>query len=103
MGGLDSKVALITGAASGLGKATATRFSEEGAKIIVANIDKAAGQEVARSLKDGFFVQADVTEADSAQAVVEAVKEHYGQLDILVNNAGIDGDQAPTAEASLEN
>ena len=103
MGRLDSKVALITGAASGLGKAIATRFAEEGAKIVVADTDKAAGQEVAGSLEDGFFVQADVTEAASVQAVVEAAKEHYGQLDILVNNAGSDGDQAPTAKASLEN
>ena len=103
MGRLGSKVALITGAGSGLGKAIAKRFAEEGAKVVVADIDETAGQEVAGSLENGFFVQVDVTKADSVQAMVEAAKGHYGQLDILVNNAGIDGDQAPTAEATLEN
>ncbi len=103
MGRLDSKVALVTGAASGLGKAIATRFAEEGAKVVIADVDEEKGREVADSLADALFVQVDVTKADSVQAMVGAAKDHYGQLDILINNAGIDGEQAPTAEASLEN
>ena len=103
MGRLGGKVALITGAASGLGKAIATRFAEEGAKVIIADMDEAKGREVAHSLEDALFVHVDVTQADSVQAAVETAKERYAQLDILVNNAGVDGDQAPTAEASLEN
>ena len=103
MGRLGGKVALITGAASGLGKAIATRFAEEGAKVIIADMDEAKGREVAHSLEDALFVHVDVTQADSVQAAVETAKDRYAQLDILVNNAGVDGDQAPTAEASLEN
>ena len=103
MGRLGGKVALITGAASGLGKAIATRFAEEGAKVVVADVDEEKGREVARSLEDALFVHVDVTQADSVQAAVETAKDRYAQLDILVNNAGVDGDQAPTAEASLEN
>ena len=103
MSRLADKVALITGGASGLGKAMAQRFGEEGAKVVVADVDEEKGQEVVSSLENGLFVEVDVTKAESVEAMVDKTVEHFGRLDILVNNAGIDGEQAPTAKSSLDN
>ena len=103
MARLAEKVALITGGASGLGKAIAQRFDEEGAKVVVADVDEEKGQEVASALENGLFVEVDVTKPESVEAMVKQAVEHFGRLDILVNNAGIDGEQAPTAKSTLEN
>ena len=103
MSRLENKVALITGGASGLGAAIAKRFSEEGARVAVADLNEEKGREVASSLQDGLFIQVDVTDAASVEAMVKQTTERFGRLDILVNNAGIDGEQAPTAASSLEN
>lgn len=100
---LKGKVALITGAASGLGRACAERFAQEGARVVVADIQEEAGKEVAQALPEGRFVKVDVTDPASVEAMIAETVQYYGRLDILFNNAGIDGEQAPTAESTLEN
>jgi len=96
MGRLVGKVAFITGGGGGIGRATAERFAEEGAKVIVADIDQTAGEAAAGSARerasncggDAHFVHCDVTERISVQAAVQATIARYGKLDILHNNAG---------------
>jgi NAD(P)-dependent dehydrogenase (short-subunit alcohol dehydrogenase family) len=100
---LKGKVALITGAASGLGRACAECFAREGAQVVVADIQEEAGKEVAQALPEGWFVKVDVTDPASVEAMIAETVRHYGRLDILFNNAGIEGEQAPTAESTLEN
>lgn len=94
MGQLDGRVALITGAARGFGRAIAERFAEEGASLALNyRASKSGCEEVAeRVLKDGggaITVQADVTDTGAVDAMVKAVLAEFGQVDILVNNAGI--------------
>ena len=88
MGRLDNKVAIITGAASGIGRATALRFAEEGARVVVADLNEAEGAELAASIK-GTFVAVNVSNEASVIAMYERVVEVYGGVDILFNNAGI--------------
>jgi len=88
MGRLDNKVAIITGAASGIGRATAVRFAAEGAKVVVADLADEAGAALAAAL-GGLYVHVDVADEDSVQAMFAATVEAYGGLDILFNNAGI--------------
>ncbi|XP_019428643.1 PREDICTED: short-chain dehydrogenase reductase 3a-like isoform X3 [Lupinus angustifolius] len=93
---LQDKVALITGAASGIGKATATEFINNGAKVILADIQQQIGQETAKELgPNATFIMCDVSnESDVSRAVDFAVSEH-NQLDIMYNNAGIIGSNPP--------
>lgn len=87
---LQNKVALITGAAAGIGKATAERFIEEGASVVIADLNDADGQALADSLGDkASYYHVNVAEAESVQPWVAAVLEQHGRIDILVNNAGI--------------
>jgi NAD(P)-dependent dehydrogenase (short-subunit alcohol dehydrogenase family) len=88
MGRLDNKVAIITGAASGIGRATALRFAAEGAKVVVADLNEAEGAELATSL-GGTFVAVNVANEASVIAMYERVVEVYGGVDVLFNNAGI--------------
>jgi 3-oxoacyl-[acyl-carrier protein] reductase len=81
---LKNKIAIITGAASGFGAGIARRFSEEGADVVVADIDSAAGERIAREV-EGKFVHADVTKGDDWGKLVRAAGD---KLDIVVNNAG---------------
>jgi NAD(P)-dependent dehydrogenase (short-subunit alcohol dehydrogenase family) len=87
-GRLEGKVAVITGAASGIGRASARRFAAEGAHVVVADLDEAGGKAQAEEI-DGLFVRADVTDADDVQAMYDAAIERFGGLDVLFNNAGI--------------
>jgi NAD(P)-dependent dehydrogenase (short-subunit alcohol dehydrogenase family) len=102
MGKLQDKIAIITGAASGLGQGIAELFAQEGAKVVVADIQEDAGKQLADEL-GGMFVQVDVTDPASVEAMIQSVVDRYERIDILVNNAGIDGQQAITADSSLEN
>jgi 3-oxoacyl-[acyl-carrier protein] reductase len=87
---LKDKVTLITGGAAGIGKATALRFAEEGAKVIIFDVNEGAGQNTRISLgDDGAFFKVDVTDRQAVGAVIDGVVEKYGRLDVLVNNAGV--------------
>lgn len=88
MGRLDNKVAVITGAASGIGRATALRFAAEGAKVVVADIDEATGTKLAGEI-GGTYVHVDVADEASVEALYAKTSETYGGIDVLFNNAGI--------------
>jgi len=93
MNTLKDKVALITGGASGIGRATAMLFAREGAAVVIADINTEAGQAVEQEIKTAggkaLFVACDVTQARDCQQAVEATVTAFGGLDILFNNAGI--------------
>lgn len=90
---LQDKVAIITGAASGMGAEEARLFAKEGAKVVIADVVDEDGRAVARQIEDSggqaIYIHADVTSAESWQALVNQTVEQYGGVDILVNNAGI--------------
>jgi NAD(P)-dependent dehydrogenase (short-subunit alcohol dehydrogenase family) len=88
MGRLDNKVAVITGAASGIGRATARRFAAEGASVVVADFDDVHGPEIAEEI-NGLFVKVDVADEQSVIAMYDKTVEVYGGIDVLFNNAGI--------------
>ncbi len=92
-GRLQDKVAIITGAGQGIGAAIALRFAEEGARVVIAEINQATGAAVAEALAaqghSARFVPTDVAEAASVDAMVAATVRHFGPPQILVNNAGI--------------
>lgn len=87
---LESKVALITGGAAGIGKATAERFAQEGARVVICDVNEAVGLETVKGLgADAQFYNVNVTDRAAVQAWVDDVWNAYGRIDILVNNAGI--------------
>ena len=85
---LKDKVAIITGAGQGLGRAYAQRFAREGAKVVVAELNADKGQAVATEVK-GQFIRADVADEESCQQLAAATVDRYGRIDILVNNAAM--------------
>ncbi len=89
---LAGKVALITGAGTGIGRATAKAMAAEGAKIVIAELNKQAGEQtaqiIARAGGDCIAIQTDVTAEDSMKAAIDAALSHYGALHVLHNNAG---------------
>lgn len=90
MGKLDGKVAIITGAAQGMGAAHAKLFVKEGAKVVITDVKEAEGTQLAQELGDAaIFIQHDVSSATDWQKVVDRTKATFGRIDILVNNAGI--------------
>lgn len=106
MGRLEGKVAIVTGAASGIGRATALLFAQEGAKVVVADVDP-RGQDVAAEITSAggtaLFVRTDVSQPEDVEALVRTTVDTYGTLDIMVNNAGVEGEQRPTADCTVEN
>lgn len=101
MGRLDNKAALITGAGSGFGEGIARKFVEEGARVIIADINDEAGARVAKSLgESACFVHMDVSRDVDMAAGVKMAVESFGRLDILVNNAGYTHRNAPMLEVS---
>ena len=101
---MKDKVVLVTGGAAGIGKATALRFAEEGAKVVICDVNESAGQETLKLLgQDASFYKVDVTSRQSVQAWVDAVVARYGRVDVLVNNAGIlrDGQLVKFKEGQL--
>lgn len=85
----ENKVALVTGGGSGIGKAIATRFAEEGAKVIIAGRRETALQETAKINENISYVVADITNSDNVKNIITTIEQKFnGQLDILVNNAG---------------
>ena len=105
VGRLDSKVSVITGAASGIGRETAILFAREGAKLVLADRDEAATQAVTTQLIDAgaaaIAVKLDVTQSEQVTACINAAVDHFGRLDTLVNCAGISRRSVP-ADASFE-
>ena len=86
---LQDKAALITGGAAGIGKATAKRFAEEGARVVICDVNAEAGQALAESNEAIRFYEVDIADRSAAQAWVDEVAAEYGRIDILVNNAGV--------------
>ncbi|MBC8344957.1 MAG: glucose 1-dehydrogenase [Candidatus Marinimicrobia bacterium] len=85
---LDGKICIITGGGRGIGFATAVKFAEEGAKVIIAEFDESTGQKAADDI-GGLFVQTNVAEQSSVNSLFKEVMNKYGRVDVLINNAGI--------------
>ena len=99
MGRLDNKVAIITGAAVGMGAEHARLFVEEGAKVVITDLNEADGVALATELgENALFLKHNVTDADSWRDVVEASVQKFGPVTVLVNNAGLSGPYALTAD-----
>jgi NAD(P)-dependent dehydrogenase (short-subunit alcohol dehydrogenase family) len=103
---LENKVAIITGGGSGIGKATALLFAQEGAKVVVSDISeengKKAVEEIRKNGGEAFFIKADTSSAKDHEALVKQTIERYGSLDIAVNNAGIGGPLGTTGDYPLD-
>lgn len=106
MGIVSGKVALVTGSGAGIGRATALKFAEEGAKVVVSDINRLDGEETVSLISTGggeaVFVKADVSKPDEVNALVSEAANAFGRLDCACNNAGIEGRIAPLADQSAE-
>jgi len=104
--GLNGKVAIVTGASSGIGRATAEAFAREGVKVVVSDVDVAGGEATVKAIKadggEAIFVRTNVADEGDVKALVATTVETYGRLDYACNNAGIGGESALTADYTLE-
>ena len=102
-GELAAKVAIVTGGASGIGRATVELFVKEGATVVIADVNADIGEDVAGALGDAAaFKRTDVSNADDVQAAVDFAVEHFGGLDVMFNNAGIGGAIGPLEFVAVE-
>lgn len=103
---LNDKVTIVTGAASGIGRAIAVAYARAGARVVVSDVSAQGGEETVALVRqaggEGMFVAADVANPDDCRKLVERTVQAYGRLDAACNNAGIGGDLAPTADYTLE-
>lgn len=101
---LQDKVAIVTGAASGMGKAIAEAYAREGAKVVVSDLNIEGAEEVAANLKangaEAFAIKTNVSAEEEVEQLFEETKKNFGKLDILVNNAGIMDGMEPVGEVS---
>jgi len=107
MGRLDGKVAVITGAASGIGRGTAIRFAGEGAAVVLADLNQDGGESAVRECKENggraVFQKTDVASGDDIKAAIDRAVREFGKLDIIFNNAGLGGAVGTIEEVSFEN
>jgi NAD(P)-dependent dehydrogenase (short-subunit alcohol dehydrogenase family) len=107
MSSMNGKVAIVTGAGSGIGHATALAFVAEGASVVLADVDTERGDKTAAEIEglggNAIFVCTDVSRAEDVAAMVDRAVERFGRLDYAFNNAGIEGVPAPTADCTIEN
>jgi NAD(P)-dependent dehydrogenase (short-subunit alcohol dehydrogenase family) len=106
MADLSGRVALVTGASSGIGRAVALAYAREAAKVLVSDINVDGGQETVRLIEAGggeaFFARADVSNPADCEALAQAALEHFGRLDFACNNAGIGGEANLVADYPVE-
>ncbi len=102
MGMLDNKVAFITGAASGIGEGTARRFAQEGARVVLADVQDEDGERIRQDIEaaggQATYVRCDVSDPDAVRQAIDAAVDRFGQLDIVFANAGINGVWTPIDE-----
>lgn len=107
MSELTGKVAIVTGASAGIGRAAAHALAAEGATVVVADVDDARGTQVVTEITDkggrGRFIHTDVTDDAAVEAMVRQTIDEFGGLDLAFNNAGIEGQQGVTHECTPEN
>jgi NAD(P)-dependent dehydrogenase (short-subunit alcohol dehydrogenase family) len=100
-------VALVTGASSGIGRATAVTFAAAGARVVAADVEVDAGEETVRAIRaaggEAIFVRADVARSEDVAALVDRATRTYGRLDVAFNNAGVEGQMASTADCTEAN
>jgi NAD(P)-dependent dehydrogenase (short-subunit alcohol dehydrogenase family) len=103
---MNKPVVLITGALTGIGRATAVAFAKKGAKLVVAGRRDEAGKALAKELRalgsEAEFINADVRKEDDVRALVDRTVQHFGRLDVAVNNAGTEGLRGPITDQSAE-
>ncbi len=100
---MDKKVVVITGAAEGIGRASAIKFAEQGASLVLADINEAMLAETHELVGgDAISIKTDVTDEHACQAMIDAAVDRFGRVDVLLNNAGIAGERARTGEMSTE-
>ena len=104
MGKLDGRVAIITGGSGGIGRAAAKRFVDEGANVLLVDLEERALRDSVNAIgeKHASWICADVTSDDDTQGYVKAAVERYGRIDILLANAGIEGNFKPIPEYPIE-
>jgi NAD(P)-dependent dehydrogenase (short-subunit alcohol dehydrogenase family) len=106
MGRMQSKVILITGGSSGIGKATAKAFALEGAKVVIASRGEEKGKDAVREIRaiggEAFFVRTDVSQEEQVKNLVEMAVSEYGRVDFAFNNAGVEGRGARLASETME-